>query len=78
LKEVEQLSRAQLKGVLGGHSLDETTAPSDRCLEGVKCTFFADSNTGSVEGECETNSNKKCICNAGSHSILYEGCVRVV
>jgi natural product precursor len=63
LKEVEQLSREQLKNVLGGYT-DETTAPSAGCPN-VTCS----PTPGVGEGNYCANDNKSGKCGYESYNI---------
>lgn len=67
-------TREQLKAIRGG---DDTTYYGDaaRCLNSVPC-YYTESPGNTVGGYCETNSNNKCVCNAGSSSVLLNGCLR--
>lgn len=43
------------------------------CHENMYCIYY-EANTGYVRGTCEHNSNHKCVCNAGTSSVVYDCC----
>lgn len=76
LNQVQQtgeiLTREELKGVLGGIGSDVDSGSGSRCYNSyTHCNV-----DGENDGNCETNSKNKCVCNNGSRSIISSMCVK--
>ena len=70
----EILSREELKGVLGGMGSDSDSGSGggSRCFNSyTHCNV-----DGDKDGNCETRSDNRCVCNNGSHSIISADCVK--
>jgi len=64
------LTHHEIKNILGGGTASEVS----RCYDSyTHCTVGGGS---SDDGNCETNSNNKCVCNNGTQSIISSTCVK--
>jgi len=65
-KNSRSLSKDEMKEFKGGVA----EAAAEGCGRGF-CDYY-EAHTGPVLGVCEINSNGRCVCNAGTSSILWD------
>lgn len=68
-KTARTLGRDEMKKLRGGAAAE----PQARCFSGLACKYD-EANHGEVTGVCETNSAGKCVCNAGTSSVVWCEC----
>lgn len=66
----KMLSRSEQLLIKGGVN------PPTFCKIALECTFY-EAGHGNVTGQCEQNSANKCVCNAGTSSVVWTACADI-
>ena len=66
-KDAKRLGNDEMKKIRGGLEVENSPCRSGTC-------WYYESGTGNVGGYCEENSKGKCVCNAGTSSIVTSDC----
>lgn len=65
--KTELISREDMKRLIGGFG-----GSGDSLCSSGPCEFPG-KNGKPVSGTCVTNSNDRCVCDAGTESVIWEG-----
>ncbi len=64
------LNKEQMKSIVGGDY-----GGGHICYGRNITCYYEEAGRGWTGGWCDTNSNGRCVCDAGSSSVLFQSCV---